>query len=80
MIMEDVILVHIEFLSVEPKRRQVPTHSVQMEGRYMDVILPDKSHPSSLGQFRMTARSTMIVTFAVFHGLRSTRFRLVCCS
>jgi len=79
-IKEDVILVHIEFLSVEPNRRQVLTHSAQMEGQYMEIILPYKSHPTSLEQFRMTARSTVIVAFAVFHGLRSTRFRLACCS
>ena len=79
MITEDVILVHTDFLSVEPKRRLL-TYSVQTEGQYMDIILPDKSHPSSLGQCRVTARSTVIVTIAVLHGLRSTRFRLVCCS
>jgi hypothetical protein len=79
MITED-ILVHIGFLSVEPKRRQLLTHSAQMEGQYMDIILPENSHLSSFGQFRMMARSTVIVTIAVFRGLRSTRFRLVCCS
>jgi hypothetical protein len=48
MITEDVTLMHVEFLSVELKRRVLLTHRAQMEVQYMENILPDSSHLSSL--------------------------------